>query len=69
MVGDGAGVAGVPESLDERGQGGIGAALKVEHASASCEETSDGGAAGGGPLALRWGDCRTIEEETDRGLS
>jgi hypothetical protein len=32
----GQGVAGVPEGLDEGGEGGMGVALEIEHASASC---------------------------------
>jgi hypothetical protein len=31
----GLGVAGVPEGLDEGGEGGMGATLEVDHASAS----------------------------------
>jgi hypothetical protein len=33
-------VAGVPEGFDERGESGMGAALEIEHASASCWSTS-----------------------------
>jgi hypothetical protein len=36
----GVGVAGVPVGLDEWGEGGMGAALEVEHASAFVWETS-----------------------------
>jgi hypothetical protein len=32
----GGGVAGVPEGFDEGREGGVGAALEVEHASTSC---------------------------------
>jgi hypothetical protein len=36
----GGGIAGVPEGFDVRGEGGMGAALEVEHASASDWATS-----------------------------
>jgi hypothetical protein len=32
----GFGIAGVPEGFDEGGQGGVGTALEIEHASTSC---------------------------------
>ena len=37
----GPGVAGVPEGLDEGSEGGMGAALEIEHASTSRLEPSD----------------------------
>jgi hypothetical protein len=43
----GFGVTGVPKGFDEGGEGGVGAALEVEHASTSCEEPSDIRADGG----------------------
>ena len=43
MVVGGVGVAGVPEGLDEGCEGGMRAALEVEHASASLGRTSETG--------------------------
>ena len=37
----GGGVAGVPEGLDEGGEGGMRVALEIEHASASLGRTSE----------------------------
>ena len=49
----GVGVAGVPEGLDEGGEGGMGAALEVEHASTSGWGTSEKTGCGRASLLMR----------------